>query len=174
MMYRHEAPLNDLIPLPLGENAKKLLTVYAKYLDISDDYLMTAVTEFYPLTAEETIARWENELGIKFIAESLMDRRLNAYIRHKGENLATTEDVLAVSAAAGLEVEIIKRNCFLAGINCCGDPVWNEEWMLRMDALVLSAPSLSAVEAFRARIAEFLPAFITGYVIYNDLMLSWR
>jgi uncharacterized protein YmfQ (DUF2313 family) len=173
-MYRHEAPLNGLIPLPLGDNARNVLAVYAKYLDMSEDELMTVVHEFYPLTADETIGRWEDELGIRIIADNLIDRRLNAYVRHKGEILATTEDILAVAAAAGLEIEIIKHDVFLAGINKAGDQVWDEEWRLRMDALVTSAPSLSAVEAFRARVSEFIPATITGYVIYNDVYLPWR
>jgi uncharacterized protein YmfQ (DUF2313 family) len=174
MPYRHERPLIDLIPLTLGDNAKRVLGVDAKYLDIVEDYLLTAIDEFFPLTATETIARWEDELGIKIIAEDIMDRRLNVYVRHKGETLSTSEDIFAVAAAAGLEIEIIKHECFLAGINKAGDEVWDEQWRMRMDVLVLSAESLSRVEAFRARVAEFIPATISGYVIYNDVMLAWR
>ncbi|MDR2104642.1 MAG: DUF2313 domain-containing protein [Deferribacteraceae bacterium] len=174
MSYRHERPLIDLVPLPLGDNAKRLLAVYAKYLDVSEDYLLTALEEFFPLSALETISRWEDELGIKVIADNLMDRRLNAYVRHKGETLATMDDILAVAVAAGLEIEIIKHQVFRAGIDAAGDAVWDEEWAMRMDVLVITAIDPARIEAFRARVVEFLPAFITGYVIYNDVMLAWR
>jgi uncharacterized protein YmfQ (DUF2313 family) len=174
MPYRHERPLIDLIPLPLGTNAKKVLGIEAKYLDESEDYLMTAIDEFYPLTALETISGWEDELGIRIIAEDLTDRRLNAYVRHKGETLYTSEDIYAVAVAAGLEIEIIKHDCFLAGVNKAGEQVWEEDWRMRMDVLVLSATSLARVHAFRARLTEFIPAAISGYVIYDNEMLSWR
>lgn len=172
---RHKRPLLQLIPLPVGANIKSLMGVIGKQLDMVEDSLMSLPDEFFPLTVtEESLPMWEDELGITAPALSIDERRTEVYVRHKGEQVSSKGDFIALAQIYGLTIEIIKHNTFMTRFSKTGDTLWPSEWRMRMDVKITSSATLAQVEAFKARAAQFVPAMVTGYVIYGDRMIPWR
>lgn len=173
-MYKHFASLLMLIPLPLAENFKKILNIIAKYLDMVRDYLRSMIAEFFPLTADKSIAMWEEELGIIDPADTLAERQQEAYIRHKGDGASTLTDLETIIAGLGMTGTVQRHLPFQASESRAGDACWGADWLLRLDIEIDPPATADQLEKLRRRINEILPADIIGGIVYEDQYITWR
>ena len=145
----HYHALKQLLPIDLGPLSDADMQIEGALLDEAIAHAESVINEFFPSTADLTLARWEKEYALyPAINASKEDRRaaLKARILERGG--LSRPYFVSLAAALGYTIEISQSPpMFRAGISAAGDKVYSSALLWEWTVLVVDAHEAPELES---------------------------